>query len=315
METKRVFPYFHCSSYQENGAGNTWILSMDIPSSDSFRICPGFKGVFGGSGQDLMSNDKIQKMIMRLTGKNNSDIVVVYLGTATYDSPEACYNQTHGFTDAGATVIPFKIACSEPSREEISKVFDRADVLMVSGGNTLYAVDRWIKFGVHEAIRAAMLRGVVLAGGSAGAICWFDSGHSDSMDPSTYLVPRPVTSAWEYIRVDGLGLLPGLVCPHHDRIQSNGIKRSVDFDGMLLRHKGERGICIEHFAALIIEGETFRVMSFNGDARVFTKDVGEDGTIIVKELPSEGKVLDLVKPAKFIVKDPRVDLCRKENKC
>lgn len=44
---------------------------------------------------------------------------------------------------------------------------------------------------------------------------------------------------WDYIRVDGLGFIPGLCCPHHDRVQSNGILRATDFDDMLLRHPTE----------------------------------------------------------------------------
>lgn len=43
--------------------------------------------------------------------------------------------------------------------------------------------------------------------------------------------------------IDGLGFLPGLCCPHHDRVQSNGILRSTDFEELLKRHPTERGIC------------------------------------------------------------------------
>ena len=45
---------------------------------------------------------------------------------------------------------------------------------------------RWNKLGLTELIRAAMERGCVLSGGSAGCICWFDAGHSDSHDPESY---------------------------------------------------------------------------------------------------------------------------------
>ncbi len=46
---------------------------------------------------------------------------------------------------------------------------------------------------------------------------------------------------WDYIRVDGLGFVPGLCCPHHDRVQSNGVLRATDFDDMMLRHPTEVG--------------------------------------------------------------------------
>lgn len=137
-------------------------------------------------------------------------------------------------------------------------------------GNTLFAVDRWVRLGLKDMLRQAMLRGAVLTGGSAGAICWFEGGHSDSMDPDTYkskmlaaatdaggdessTAPAAGAAAkpWEYIRVDGLGFLPGLVCPHHDKTQSNGVLRASDFDQMLLRHSSELGIGIDHWAGSI----------------------------------------------------------------
>ena len=55
----------------------------------------------------------------------------------------------------------------------------------MSGGNTLFATDRWRRLGMDERIREAGARGAVLAGGSAGGISWFDGGQSDSMDPRT----------------------------------------------------------------------------------------------------------------------------------
>lgn len=60
-----------------------------------------------------------------------------------------------------------------------------------------------------------------------------DGKNGDSQDEDE--VPKE----WDYIRVDGLGFIPGLCCPHHDRIQSNGILRANDFDEMLLRHPTE----------------------------------------------------------------------------
>jgi dipeptidase E len=56
-----------------------------------------------------------------------------------------------------------------------------------------------------------------------------------------------------------LGFLPGLVCPHHDKVQSNGVLRAIDFDAMLLRHAGEQGICIDHWAALCVDGDAYEV--------------------------------------------------------
>jgi dipeptidase E len=94
--------------------------------------------------------------------------------------------------------------------------------IVVSGGNTLFATDRWNKLGVSAALRRAWDAGsCVMAGGSAGAIWVFDGGHSDSMDPHYFKrammspdwTPDPsadeVDKSWEYIRVPAVGILPG----------------------------------------------------------------------------------------------------------
>ena len=137
---------------------------------------------------------------------------------------------------------------------------------------------------------------------------------------------------WKYIRVPGLGFLPGLICPHHDKIQSNGILRAIDFDKMLCRHKGERGIGIDHWAVLIISNGKYEVLSledkvglvvFNGKNAKFVvgegvpgvwiKGVMEDGDVNVRLCPSEGDLIDLLRPAVEIVQDDNIELCRIAN--
>merc|ERR1719223_708285 len=104
-------------------------------------------------------------------------------------------------------------------------------------------------------MREAMERDVVMAGGSAGAIAWFDGGHSDSMDSKSYKNPpgpmlRPdltpeESDIWSYIRVPALSFVPGLMCPHYDSTQSNGILRATDMADMLRRRSGERVIGVD----------------------------------------------------------------------
>ena len=56
-------------------------------------------------------------------------------------------------------------------------------------------------------------------------------GNSASQDgpveDASGLSPDAPPKDWKYIRVSGLGLLPGLLCPHHDRTQSNGVLREL----------------------------------------------------------------------------------------
>jgi dipeptidase E len=133
---------------------------------------------------------------------------------------------------------------------------------------------------------------------------------------------------WDYIRVPGLGFLPGLCCPHHDRTQNNGVLRAADFDRMLLRHAGETGIGIDHFAALVVDGEDYRVISiedregsvdkghFSPDRRgqpgIWRKTV-VDGKVQAVVAPAAGKVCDLLSKADAIVEDARLTAARAAN--
>src|SRR6266536_1311604 len=78
------------------------------------------------------------------------------------------------------------------------------DVIFVGGGNTANMLAIWRVHGVDAILREAWEQGIVLAGVSAGAICWFEAGVTDSFGPQL-----------EGLR-DGLGFLPGSACPHYD---------------------------------------------------------------------------------------------------
>jgi dipeptidase E len=250
----------------------------------------------------------------------------------------------------------------------MAATLDTADVVVVSGGNTLFAVDRWRAVGLDKHLLRAVARGVVFSGGSAGLMWLFTAGHSDSADPDTYLAPMVAAAAaeaeaaaaadlaspsaaaaaagapapagepprqWAYIRVPCLGVLPGLCCPHHDRVQSNGVLRAQDFDGMLARHRGERGVCVDHWAALVIDRGRYAVVAVAGKPGSVVLGEGRDAAprfepgagvpgVWVKEwvgdavqatlAAPEGAVETLFRPAWLpIVEDDRVLACRAGN--
>jgi peptidase E len=78
------------------------------------------------------------------------------------------------------------------------------DVILVAGGSTANLLAVWRVHGFDQVLREAWEAGVVLCGWSAGMICWFEAGVTDSFGPQL-----------EGLR-DGLGFLPGSACPHYD---------------------------------------------------------------------------------------------------
>src|SRR4051794_37174841 len=78
------------------------------------------------------------------------------------------------------------------------------DAISISGGNTANMLAIWRVHGFDAILREAWGRGVVLFGASAGMICWFDAGVTDSFGPQLEGME------------DGLGFLRGSACPHYD---------------------------------------------------------------------------------------------------
>jgi dipeptidase E len=89
-------------------------------------------------------------------------------------------------------------------REDLREHILAQDAVYVAGGNTANALAVWRVHGFDAILREAWEHGVLLCGWSAGMICWFEAGVTDSFGPQL-----------EGMR-DGLGFLPGSACPHYD---------------------------------------------------------------------------------------------------
>ena len=88
--------------------------------------------------------------------------------------------------------------------EDIRSFLLDQHLIYVGGGNTANMLAIWRLHGVDVVLREAWSRGIVLAGVSAGANCWFEACSTDSFGP--HLAPLN----------DGLGFLAGSFCPHYD---------------------------------------------------------------------------------------------------
>jgi dipeptidase E len=112
------------------------------------------------------------------------------------------------------------------------------DVILAGGGNTANMLAIWRTHGFDRVLREAWQRGVILCGGSAGAICWFEASVTDSFGPQL-----------EGMR-DGLGFLRGSACPHYD---GEELRRPRYTD--LVRSGFPPGLAIDDRAALHYEGD------------------------------------------------------------
>jgi dipeptidase E len=153
----------------------------------------------GGDFSMEARNSLLDDFILRLSGKRRPKIC--FLATASGDSEvyiARFYKAMRSLKCEASHLGLFNRTHVDPARFLLGQ-----DVIYVGGGNTANMLAIWRIHGVDRALRTAWRRGIVLAGISAGANCWFDACSTDSFGP---LAPLR----------DGLGLLPGSVCPHYD---------------------------------------------------------------------------------------------------
>ena len=202
----------------------------------------------------------IDREIIRLSNKLHPKLL--FIPTATSDSEEywEIFQKYFGKFLKCKTDVLFLLK-ERPSLEEIRKKVQWADIIYVGGGNTLLMMRLWRRLGVDALLRSAYQRGTVLCGVSAGSICWFDSGHSDSM---SYYNPRK----WKYINVKCLGLIRGIHCPHYNG-RTLGIPRRNHFRGMI-RKIGGMGIAIENnYAIAFVDGRSYKVIRSKKNSRAY----------------------------------------------
>ena len=154
-----------------------------------------------------------------LTGKKR--LRICYLPTASADSDSG---KLAFFKDcAPLNVEPHvqdSFIESLSQKEGWDEVFLSMDAIVVSGGNTLNQQAIWKAQGIDTVLRRAWDQGIVLGGASAGSLCWFEEGTTDSR-------PRELSI------VKCLGFLPGSHSPHYDA-EVGRRRRGLDQAGWLL---------------------------------------------------------------------------------
>lgn len=142
------------------------------------------------------------------------------------------------------------------------------DIIFVGGGNTKSMLAAWAGWDLGELLKSATERGTLLAGISAGAICWFECGITDS-------------NAGRLGPLDCLGLLSGSCCPHY----SMELERKPTYERLLREGSVGAGVAIDDGAAVhYLDGRPVRVVSgARGMSAYQVKSVG--GSIETSAIP------------------------------
>jgi dipeptidase E len=123
------------------------------------------------------------------------------------------------------------------------------DVIVIGGGSTANMLAVWRVHGFDGILREAWENGILLTGWSAGMICWFEAGVTDSFGPQL-----------EGMR-DGLGFLPGSACPHYD---GEELRRPVYTQ--LVRDGFPAGIALDDAAGAHYVGTELREVIATGES-------------------------------------------------
>ena len=155
-------------------------------------------------GGMLMPRDGVPlqvKYAIELTGQARPRLCV--LNTAVGDDPNAYLRFYDRLAETPARVRHLALF-PMPNVTDPEDLLMSQDVIFVGGGSVANMVAVWRVHGIDEILRKAWHAGIVLAGSSAGGICWFEGGTTDSFGVRL----RPFT--------DGLGMLAGSFCPHYN---------------------------------------------------------------------------------------------------
>jgi peptidase E len=153
----------------------------------------------GGHGETDEQTNALFRHVLALTGTERPR--VLHVPTAVGDSTEAIERVASRL--GGTTELSQLLFFPYPPAD-LRELALSQDAILVHGGNTANMLAIWRVHGFDAILREAWQSGILLFGASAGMICWFEAGVTDSFGLQL-----------EGMR-DGLGFLPGSACPHYD---------------------------------------------------------------------------------------------------
>lgn len=194
--------------------------------------------------QTLSIDENIVQQVKRKSPK------VLFIPTASEDNAEYCEAFRYQYaTRLGCSVQELLLYRDRPSNRKIQMLIAESDIIYVGGGNTLRMMKLWRQLGIDKYLDKARKRGAILCGLSAGAICWFRQGNSDSRK---FKDGKNKT----LIKVTGLNYADLLLCPHYD-VEKH---RQPSLKAMMKKTKGV-AIAVENNAALHIKDDQYRILA------------------------------------------------------
>jgi peptidase E len=152
----------------------------------------------GGGGETEEQTRRLNEYVLGLTGKERPR--VLFVPTASKEDLDYTVYVYERFARRAEVSHLFTFPWPP---ENLREVILSQDAINVGGGNTANMLAIWKVHGIDELMREAWRNGILLFGASAGMICWFEHGITDSFGP-------------QLEGMECLGFLAGSACPHYD---------------------------------------------------------------------------------------------------
>ena len=222
--------------------------------------------VMGGGGFTMEpKNPLLDLYTLSLTQKIKPKIC--FLPTASGDNPNLIQSFYTAFHKLNCTPAHLSLF-NPPTRDLESFIFDQ-DLIYVGGGNTKNLLTLWKEWNLDKFLKRANTDGIVLAGLSAGMICWFEQGVTDSFGKNQLDV------------IAGLGFLSGSACPHFD----NEVHRRPFYIQSINNKLAQGGLALDDgVGALFIDGKIKEYVSSRPQAGAYSVQPGLEKKLSVKYL-------------------------------
>ncbi|WP_042478177.1 Type 1 glutamine amidotransferase-like domain-containing protein [Bacillus ndiopicus] len=219
----------------------------------------------GGGGFSMEpDNPLLDQYILKQSGKEMPK--VCFLATASGDSKDYIARFYQFFEQQPCQ--PSHLSLFNPSTRDIESFLLTQEIIYVGGGNTKNLLALWKEWGVDKILQKAWEQGIILAGISAGSICWFEEGVTDSFGEGL-----------EPLRC--LGLLQGSNCPHYD----GEANRRPSYQRLIATGQIQSGYATDDGVAIhFIDQDIHKIVSSRPNAQAYK--VANDGKVIETALPT-----------------------------
>jgi dipeptidase E len=210
--------------------------------------------------------DAVHREIVTQTGKKHPR--VLYIPTAKDDSEGYIAAFQQYYESLGCSQIDvLRLIRERPLKNDIESRILAADAVYVNGGDTFRMMEIWKRDGIDPILKEAFLKGIVMAGHSAGAICWFVDGDSDSFEKK------------RDFRVTALGTINAVLCPHYDTdpFRRTGLEKIMKRTPKLV------AIALDECAAIEIIDDKYRILAATPTSKA-RRTYWENGQYIVQEI-------------------------------